>query len=556
MPEERIGVFVCECGPNIADNVDIDRLLEMASSRNGVIVAEKHKLLCSAEGQEFLEAKIAEYNLTRLVVAACSPKQHEPTFMGVCGRAELNPYFFQMANIREQCAWVIDDKSEATDKALHLLSGAIARVVYHTPLRSQEIACNPDALVIGGGVTGMQTAILLASTDREVYLIERSASLGGAVAEYEKLFPTLASGPEFVQKMETLVRSNPRIHVLTSSEPGDVVGFFGNFIVTVHRKDDETEMVQVGAVVIATGFEYSDVEALERYGYGKHPDILTALDFERLNAGGKIALKDGTTPRSVGIVHCVGRDERGYCSAACCLYALKCAHYLSEKVPGSTVVEFYRDLCLPARKHTAIDLAEKGVEFVQCGAMRIETEEEHPRIVCTEGEEMSRSFDMIILAPPMVAVKDSERIAEMLNLSLDEKGFFIEEHEKLAPVSTTIEGVYIAGCAQGPKGVSDSITQAEAVAGRILSSLVPGRKLETEAKTSVISESLCRGCKTCLEVCTYKAISFDELRHVCVVNEVLCKGCGNCAAACPSGAAQVKHYTRRQLAREVAEVLR
>ncbi len=559
--EERIGVFLCECGPNIAEKVDLARLAEATSPMSHVVTVEQHKLLCSADGQKFMEEKIREHQLTRVVVAACSPKQHEQTFMGVCERVGLNPYLLQMANIREQCAWMIEDKEEATEKALRHVRSSITRVSYHRPLEKREIECNADVLIIGGGVAGMRAASLLASPTREVYIVEREEELGGAVAHYEKISPSLVSGREIVRKLTDDVRSNPHIHVLLRSEPENVVGFFGNFIATIRCPDESPIEVRAGAVVVTTGFDLLDSDLLAAYGYGHADGVCTSGEFERMNAAGRIATQGGKSPHSVAIVHCVGRQEAGYCSAVCCLYSMKFAEYLKKKAPGATITNYFTDLCITGRHgpafHPAALEKDKRIEFVRCADLRVDAEGEHPTIVCKDegGKEDSRDFDMVVLAPAMVPARGMDRIAEMLGLSIGKEGFPSEEHEKLAPVSTSLEGVYIAGCAQGPKNVEATVTQAEAVAGKILSSLIPGRVLETEAKTSRISEALCRGCRTCLTVCTYSAITFDHLKGVCVVNEVLCKGCGNCAAACPSGAAQVRHFTHRQLARELEEIL-
>jgi heterodisulfide reductase subunit A len=560
--EERIGVFLCECGPNIAEKVDLATLAEAAAHMTNVAAVEQHKLLCSADGQKFMAEKIREHGLTRVVVVACSPKQHDQTFMGVCERAGLNPYLLEMANIREQCAWIIEDKEEATEKALRHMRSSVTRVSYDKPLQRREIECNADVLVIGGGIAGMRAASLLASPAREVYIVERGEELGGAVAHYERISPCMASGQGIVRKLVEAVRSNPHIHVLTQSELENVVGFFGNFIATVRCSDQSPIDIRAGAVVVATGFDLLGPDALEAYGYGRIDGVCTSGEFERMNARGGISTENGKTPRSVAILHCVGREEKGYCSAVCCLYSLKFADYLKKKAPGATVTSFFTDLCITGRHGTAFYAGaiekDKKVELVRCSNLRVEAQDERPAVVWSDetGKQNNRAFDMVVLSPAMIPARGMDRVADMLGLSVGKTGFPNEEHEKLAPVSTSLEGIYVAGCAQGPKTVEETVTQSEAVAGNILSSLIPGRVLETEAKTSHISEALCRGCKTCLNVCTYSAITYDHLKGVCVVNEVLCKGCGNCAAACPSGAAQVRHFTHRQLARELEEILK
>jgi len=556
---DRIGVYVCECGPNIAGSIDIDKVLNAVSPINDVVVAERYKLLCSGEGKEFLKEEIKKHKLTHLVIAACSPRQHETTFMEVCEDAGLNPYLFQLVNIREQCAWITEDKEEATEKAIRYVKAAINRVRYHTSLEKREIECNPNVLVIGGGIAGMKASLLLASEDRKVYLVEKNSSIGGAVVNFEKVFPSMKPSSSITQELIQEVLKNDNIEVFTNSEVEKVLGFFGNFVAEVkNREEDRKYELRVGAIVVATGFSLFDPKEIPQYGYGKFDDVYTALEFEKMNTSGKILLKDGKPPESVAIIHCVGRKEKGYCSRICCLYSLKFSRYLKAKIPNVRIFHFYSDLCIPGKVYQKFYEETEGIELIR--RKEIEVTKEGKSIVIkykteTDKEE-SLPVDMVILAPAMQPSPDSSKIAEMLKISQDDNGFFSEEHEKLAPVSTSIEGVFIAGCAQGPKNIPDSIVQSEAAAGKILSSLIPGRKLELEARTSQISEALCIGCQTCLSVCSYSAISFDERRRVSVVNEILCRGCGNCAAACPSGAATLKHFTPKQIYHELMGVLR
>ncbi|MGQ9675470.1 MAG: CoB--CoM heterodisulfide reductase iron-sulfur subunit A family protein [Chloroflexota bacterium] len=558
---KKIGVYVCECGPNIADNVDIDRVLEAVSSIEDVEVAERYRLLCSEDGKEFLKESIKEHGLTHVVVAACSPKQHELTFMNVCEEAGVNPYLFQLANIREQCAWVTPDKDEATEKALRYTRAAISRVRYHIPLEKKETECSPDVLVVGGGIAGIRAGQSVAVAGRKAYLVEKSSSLGGKVKEFEKLFPHMSSASDVVAQETRKLLAKENIEVLTESEVKEILGFLGNFQVKVKREaEDEERELNVGAVVLATGFELSNPEELPRYGYRKFDDVYTSLEFERMNASGEVVLKNGKPPSSVAIIHCVGRKEKGYCSRVCCLYSLKFARYLKSRIPDVKITHFYSDLCIPGKSSQRFyeETKDMGVDFVRAASIEVAGNGKGMAInyETEAGSSDSLAVDMVILAPAMEPSSDAGTFAEILNIPLSEGGFFAEEHEKLAPISAPTEGVFIVGCAQGPKNVADSVVQAEAAAGKILSALVPGRRLELEAKVSHISELFCTGCQTCISVCPYGAITLDEMRKVSVVNEVLCHGCGNCVAACPSGAASVRHFAFTQVYQELEEVLR
>jgi heterodisulfide reductase subunit A len=553
--DRKIGVYVCECGPNIANAMDIDRIIEAVSGMEDVAFVEKYKLLCSPDGKKYLAEQIKEHEFTHLVVGACSPKQHEATFMSICKEAGMNPFLMQMANLREQIAWITPDKEKATERAIRHMKAAIRRVRYHAPLEQKEIECNADVLVIGGGIAGMSAALLLSSPSRKVFLVEKNSELGGMVSGYDKIFPDMVKGSEITESRAKSLKEDENIEVMTGTAVENILGFFGNFVVTVREKESNPREFKVGAVVVATGAGLFDPGALAEYGYGKIKNVVTAAEFEEMNLEGNITLEDGKEPKSVGIIHCVGRKEKAYCSEVCCRAGMKISRYLKEKIPGASVTQFYQDLCIPGSGVQAFyeEIRNVGVEFVCTENVKLS---ESGKNIQIDHDGKVKTVDMVVLLPAIEPAEDTLKISEMLGVEKGKGGFLMEEHEKIGPVTTTIEGVCLAGTVSGPKTISDAVSQSGAAAGKILSSLIPGRKLETEAKTSKISESLCTGCKTCLTVCCYSAIEYDESRGICVVNEVLCKGCGNCAAACPSGAAAHKQFTQNQIYREMMEVLR
>jgi heterodisulfide reductase subunit A len=563
---KKIGIYVCECSNNIADSVDINRIVKTFSSMRNVEVIEKYRLLCSEDGKEFLKQSIKEHQLTHLVVAACSPKQHEHTFMSICLAAGLNPYLFQMANIREQVAWVTQDREEATDKAIRQIAAAIARVAHQEALGKKDMDVSPDVLVIGGGIAGIRATQVLASPDRKVYLVEKNSSLGGKVKGFDKLFTRMESGSALIENEVRSLERHENVEVFTDSEVEQILGFFGNFETKVVNKATSEEWhFSVGAVVLATGFDLMDIRRLPQYGYGELDDVYTSLEFEEMNVsggptGGKILLKNGRPPGSVAIIHCVGREEKGYCSKVCCMYSLKFTRMLKDRLPGVKVSQLYSDLCVPGKAYQKFYEETKGlgVEFVRAEKTSVTRNGKGITVKYESkgGPKGGLAVDMVILVPAMEPGNDTNKFAEMLGIPVDNEGFLAQEHQKLAPVASSVEGVFVIGCAQGPKSILESIVQSEAATGKILSALVPGRKLELEVKTSEISETFCTGCKTCISVCPYSAISFDDFRNIAVVNEALCHGCGVCAAACPSGAARVKNFAFTQIYQEVEALLK
>ncbi|MFW6128670.1 MAG: CoB--CoM heterodisulfide reductase iron-sulfur subunit A family protein [Candidatus Aminicenantaceae bacterium] len=561
--DKKIGVYVCECGPNIKERIDIDAVLKEISSIEEVSVVKNYSLLCSNDGKKFLAEEIKNEGITHLVVAACSPREHEQTFMNVCEEAGLNPYLMQMVNIREQCAWIIPDKNEATRMAIKYIRAGIHRVMLHNELFKKELSSNADVLVIGGGTSGIETSLSLAGKKRKVYLVEKEEALGGMAKRLSKILPYQGSDLSVIEEKIKKVENNEQVEVLTSSEVTGARGFLGNFEVDVEvrKQDEDTEYreIQTGAIVVATGFDLYNPKESPHYGYGEIENVLTALEFEENAGSGNIALKNGSPPKSVAIIHCVGRKEKGYCSKVCCLYSMKFARHVKEKIKETEVYEFYTDLCLPYKHDQAYyeETKKEGIHFIREDSVKVSSKNgkiniEHQP---SDGEKGSQLVDMVILAPAMIPSEKASKLAEIFNLPLDETGFFKEVHEMLDPVSTPIDGVYITGCALGPKNIPDSIIQSQAVSGKIFSTLIPGKKLEPEVRVSEVRTEFCTGCQTCLSVCFYGAISFDEVEGVSVVNEAICRGCGSCVGSCPSGAIISKHFKYKQLYQEVLEAI-
>jgi heterodisulfide reductase subunit A len=620
--EPRIGVYICHCGSNIAGTVDTAEVAQFAQGLEGVAVARDYKFMCSDPGQELIKKDIRELGLNRVVVASCSPTMHEPTFRRACQDAGMNPYLFEMANIREQVSWVTEDKEAATEKAKALVSAAVRRVYYHQPLETREVPVNPNTLVVGGGIAGIQAALKIADSEHKVYLVEKSPSIGGHMAQLDKTFPTLDCSACILTPKMTQIGSHPFIELLTYSDVEEVSGYVGNFKVKVRKKaryvdeekctgcglcqtkcpakvESEFEVglgqrkaiytpfaqavpnkpvidtehciyfqkgkcracekfceakaidfeqkdkiieVEVGAIIVATGFEVFDPTPIYSYGYKRLDNVITSLEFERIvnSAGpteGEILLKNGQEPDSIAIIHCVGsRDEKyhEYCSRVCCMHSMKFAHLIKEHT-SATVYEFY------------IDIRSFGKGY----------EEFYNRIL-NEGTVFIRGrpaeITSIAETPEEEGKLDVEAVARLFNISRSADGFFLEKHPKLEPVSTMTDGIFLAGCCQGPKDIPDTVAQASAAAAEALSMISRGR-VEVEAATAVIDERICSGCQACLEVCPYSAISFDEEKNVCRVNQALCKACGACNAACFSHAISLEHFTNEQIVAEMEGAL-
>ena len=554
----KIGLFLCKCGPNIADAIDLEYITQAIDKDKSVASIETHNLLCSTDGKKFLAQSIKNNEFERIVIAACSPKQHEVTFMEVLSSIGLNPYMMQLVNIREQCAWVTPDKNAATAKALASIRAAINRVRYHDMLEKKEIECDPGVIIIGGGIAGLECALRTAQHNRKVYLLEEK-TLGGNLKHMRRLLPGMVSAKEFLLAKINAVRDNAQIEVIENCTIEDILGFFGNFVAHVHTPDEKKYELKAGAVVIALDAGQFIPNKADNYGYGEIEDVYTAGEFEAL-PGEQVVTKAGKTPDTVAIIHCVGRKKLGYCSKICCANSMKLAHDIVNRSPGTKVIQYYKELCLPDKSYDRFyeETQLKGIEFSRYNELKIERENGNMIVKSKtpNSEQHSTRVDMVILSTGMTPPARTGEFAQLFNIPIDEYGFLQQEHNILEPISTVTEGVYICGGVFGPGDINDSISQAGAAAGKILSALVPGKRLELEAKTSTISETICVGCGACVDVCAYGAVKLDEFKNISVVNEVLCRGCGNCASVCPSGAAGHRHFMTRQIAQEVIQILK
>jgi heterodisulfide reductase subunit A len=652
---ERVGVYVCHCGSNIAGMVDVEEVARWAAANlKDVVVARDYKFMCSSLGQAMIEEDIKKEGLTRVVVAACSPHLHEKTFRRACENAGLNPYLCQMTNIREHVSWVSRDRAKATEKAKALVAAAVERVKRQQPLEPFFVRVNPATLVIGGGIAGLQATLELADAGYPVYLVERSPSIGGHMAQFDKTFPTLDCSACILTPKMSEVGQHPNVTLLTYSEVEEVSGSVGHFKVKVRKKaryveedkctgcgicvekcprkvvdedfeaglgyrkaiytpfpqavpripvidvnsciyferqkcraceklcptgaikfdqQDEVLELEVGNIIVATGWKMFDCRKIPQYGYGRLANVFTALEFERMcNAagptGGKIVLRDGKTePQSVAIIHCVGsRDSNHneYCSGICCMAALKFGHLVLEKTKAE-VYSFYIDMRTNQKGYEEFyhRLLEEGMHFVRGKVAEVTDAARRPEeagklIIQVEdtlmGKQRRIPVDMVILMGALEPQADAKELGLKLGISCSMAGWYTERHPKLDPVATMTDGVFVAGACQGPKDIPASVAQGAAAAARVMAMITKGNVM-IEPVVATINEEKCSGCRICNNLCPYNAIEFDEQKQVSRVITAMCKGCGTCVAACPAGAITGAHFSNEQVFAEIEGIL-
>ena len=637
----RIGVFLCHCGLNIAGSVDVERVVREISRWPGVVHAEHYIYRCSDPGQELVRKAIREKGLDAIVMANCSPALHQRTFRDLAASEGLNPYLCEIANIREWCSWPHWHEPErATEKALEIVKAAVEKVRRNMALEAIKVPLTRRALVIGGGVAGLEAALDIAEGGFEVHLVERAPYLGGKVVGLSSSHPALLPGGCDVIPMalEAVLHPRLRIHLLTEVEA--VEGYVGNFKVKLrgrppfvdwerctgcgicqevcpvevpsefdrglskrraiyipHRRavpqraliDPESclrfegkpcdlcleacpeeavdfsqgetfEEVEVGAIVVATGYDLYPKEAIGEYD--PDPDVIDALEFERILApdgptGGEVRRpSDGRVPKEVVFVQCVGSRDPDhhlpYCSKVCCMYTAKEALLYKERVPEGRAYVFYMDVRATGKGHEEFiqEATSRGrILYLRGRVARIFREGEKLKVIGIDtlsDRTLEVEADLVVLAMGLKGAEGVRELAKRINVLADSYGLLSESHPKLGPVETLTAGVYLAGCAQFPKEIQDSISQASAASSKVIS-LFSQEELLHSPEVARVDQEVCSGCGYCERVCAYGAVEVDRRRKVAVVKEVLCEGCGACAAACPSGAAQLVNSTYRQV---------
>jgi heterodisulfide reductase subunit A len=545
----KTGVFICRCGINIASVVDVPAVVAYASGLPGVKFAGELMFSCAQDSQKVIRSAIEQHGLNRLVIAACTPRTHEPLFQKTLESAGINPYLFEFANIREHCSWVHQkEPQKATTKACSLVRAAIAKVRLATPLYKKSMGVNKGALVLGGGLAGMTAALDLAEQGFPVTLVEKQGEFGGHLRHVRSTL----SGEKTVPALEAMVEKitqHPKINAHLNASVKAVSGYVGNF------KTELTNGITVehGVVIIASG---ADQYKPDEYCYGRDKRIVTQREFEEIliddSENSRVAINN---LKSVVMIQCVGSrdDKRSYCSRVCCSNALKNAIALKEKNPKTSVFVLFRDIRSYGLRETYYRKArEKGVIFVRYEA------DAKPEVTCKDGnlvvkahdvilgKTMSVKPDLLVLSSGIIANPDNKATSQFLKVPLESDGFFLEAHVKLRPVDFATDGVFVAGLAHYPKDIGETIAQARAAAGRA-ATVLSKKTLESEGKISSVRADLCSGCGACVSVCAYNAIELDPVKNIAVLNETLCKGCGACAASCRSGAVDLNGFRNEQI---------
>ena len=643
--EPKIGVYTCHCGINIGGVVDIDAVKEYAATLPNVVLSEEYKYMCSDPGQDMIQKDVKEKGINRVVVAACSPRLHEPTFRRCVREAGLNQFLFEFANIREHDSWVhMSEPEEATEKAKDLVRMAVAKARLLEPLEAETVAVDNKALVIGGGVAGIQSALDLADMGFKTYLVEKQPTIGGRMSQLDKTFPTLDCSMCILAPKMVDAGKHENIELISYAEVKEVHGYIGNFQVVIekkpryviedvctgcgscsevcpiempnyfdegmgmvkatflpfpqavplvatinkdycidcklcdqacgngaidHEQQPETIEIDVGTIIVATGFDPYNPTEKKEWSYEDSSNVITGLELERLiNASGPTMGKvlkpsDGEKPKSVAFIQCVGsRDEqinKPYCSRVCCMYAMKNAQLIKDKMPDTDVAIYYMDIRAFGKGFEEFyrrSQEKYGIKFIRGRPANVLVNPDETLSIRSEdsllGKVTEYDYDMVVLSVGLEPPEGSEDLRQTIGLSRSADGFLMEAHPKLRPVDTLTDGVYLAGVSQGPKDIPDSVAQASGAAARAAIPMVKG-EVEIEPIIAVVDSDVCGGCEVCLELCPFSAIERKD--EQATINIALCKGCGTCVAACPSGAMDQQHFRTGQIFAQIEAAL-
>ncbi|TFH27418.1 MAG: CoB--CoM heterodisulfide reductase iron-sulfur subunit A family protein, partial [Promethearchaeota archaeon] len=647
----KIGVYICHCGLNIGGVVNIDHLIEFVKTLPFVSVARQYKFFCSEVGQDIIADDIQNNLVNRVVVAACSPRMHEPTFRRVLISAGLNPYYFVQANIREHATWVhMYDPDGATRIAKDHLRMQIGKAATFKALYPLKVKVLPSSLVIGAGISGINSAIELATQGYQVYLVERELTIGGHMAQLDKTFPTMDCSACILTPKMVDVSRNPKINILSYSEVEKIDGYVGNFQVTIRQKahyvdqekctvcgacaqycpvsignefdlgmtsrkaiyipfpqavpgkytidinhcitcgicarsdvcepdairfEDEDKIleVNVGTIIVTTGYDVINPQYLHNYGFGKYENVIDGMQMERLlsstgpTLGKPLRPSDSKAPHSVAWIQCVGsRDNRvgshAYCSRVCCLYAIKQARQYKEKHPEADIYIFYIDIRAFGKGYEEFYESagrDYRIKFI-CGRVSELAENPEDKSIIIRGEDtllgkpLEIQVDMVVLSVGLESRHDAERMNALLTIQRSADGFFMEAHPKMRPVDSLTDGIFIGGVAQGPKDIPDAVAQAKAAAASA-ASLMAQQEIEVEPYFSFVQNGLCSGCRSCINQCPFGAITFNSSINKVEINSIKCKGCGTCVSTCPSNAIIQNHFSTSQLMAIINAVL-
>ena len=650
----RVGVFVCHCGTNISATVDVVKVAEEMKNQPGVVYTEDYKFMCSSPGQGRLKELIDEHKLDSVVISACSPHMHEKTFRNAAEAAGLNSFKVEMANIREQCSWVHPDKAEGTVKSVDLTKKMIEKVRLNEELDKIVMPVTKKALVIGGGIAGIQAALDIAAAGTEVIIVEKDVTLGGRMIQLSETFPTLDCSQCIMTPKMVEASLNPNITIYTFAEIEALDGYVGNFRARIRRKaksvveedctgcgicqekcpkkvdnpfemglgkskaiavpfpqavpnvpvidrdsciyyktgkcricekvcgpkcidfdqQDEIVNVDIGAVVVATGFDTMPLDRFGEYGYGKYKDVIDGLTFERMASaagfteGEMKRPSDGKTPETVVFIQCVGsRDESkgvSYCSKICCMYSAKQTMLYKHKVHHGKAHVFYMDIRAGGKNYEEFvrrAIEEDGANYIRGRVSRVY--EKGDKLIVKgadtlSGRPVTIEADMVVLATAMTARKGADKLAQTLGISYDKYNFYSESHPKLRPVETNTAGIFLAGACQAPKDVPETVAQASAAASKVLG-LLSQETLKREPITAEVNEANCIACFDCLNICPYGAITSkgitdrdgNVIKEVAEVNPAVCQGCGLCNAACRSKTIELRGFKDNQIYAEI-----